>query len=507
MAWESRYICYLRSHFHKQNITNAIYLITFFYLILFSILYTLYGEQGVHQEVAQRETYRIDNVVVNLVDCYFPVSGQYQKTSRCICYLLLIFTIIVRSHGWLAVGAAASVLTYSGVAAIHSVVLFATNNMFHLQSGKSRCEPLPVPGPDAPFLACAGIEDPDIFIIMHIVSSVMLGALPMAAWSTTFRKSASKAILIFWLLLLALGHLFNPLTIVDENFHFQICPKDHVEPLPRFNFQAPLLDAAWSHSFASIVSASHQASPSIKNSSVPACLYSCFATSGYVGRNVQDGIVTTPDGPNPFVKNESEARNALIIFWWAYTLLALLTFFTTEKQDRLPRWVHKQVYRFEYCQKSWATIWMYTNKCKYNTDVMNNGLGRDVGTTSANTLVVTKPYPIKYFHITVLQLVQFFLQLSSLAACVGTILSTEIIEAAEGQTPHLEQEQFATVGQWGCVAVVILVLFAAVVGRFWGGESEHFAVDEMKSWEKEIERDNKTQVGTEDWHWRVGYTW
>ena len=242
-----------------------------------------------------------------------------------------------------------SLCTHFGVAAIHSVVLFATNNRFHLQPVKSRCEPLPIPGSNDPFLACAGIIDPDVFIIMRIVSSIMLGALPMAAWSTTFRKSASKAILMFWLLLLALGHLFNPLTISEENFHFQICPKDYVEPLPRFNFQAPLLDAAWSDSFASIISASHQASPSINNSSVLACLYSCFATSAYVGRNIQDVIVTTPNKPSPFVKNKSEARIAIIIFWWAYTLLALLTFFTTEKQDCLPRWVHKQVYFFEYC--------------------------------------------------------------------------------------------------------------------------------------------------------------
>ena len=150
---------------------------------------------------------------------------------------------------------------------------------------------------------------------------------------------------------------------------------------------------------------------------------------------------------------------------------------------------------------------MCTNKCKYDTDVMDNGMGRDVGTTSANTLAATKPYPLKYSHVTVLQLVQFILQLSSLAACVGTILSTEITEAAEGQVPLLEQEQFAAVGQWSCVAVVILVLFAAVLGQVWGGGFERSAVDEIKSSKKDIERGDKTRVGTEDWHWRVGYTW
>ena len=366
MARESRYICYFRLHSHKQK--NLAYILMFSYLILYSILYSLYGGFGVHQQVAQHDTYRINNVVINRVDCYFPVSSQYEKTPRCICYLLLIFTIIIRNRGWLAVGAAASVLTYSGVAAIHSVVLFATNNRFHLQLVKSRCESLPVPGSSALFLACAGIIDPDIFIIKGIVSCIMLGALPMVAWSTTFRKSASKAILVFWLLLLGLSHLFNPLTIAEENFHFQICPKDYVEPLPRFNLQAPFLDTAWSDSFASIISASHQPSSSIKNSSVPACLYSCFATSAYVGRNTQDVIVTIPAKPSPFVKNDLQARVAIIIFWWAYALLALLTFFTIEKQDRLPRWMHKRVYCFEYYQKLWATVWMWMCKSKCKND-------------------------------------------------------------------------------------------------------------------------------------------
>ena len=122
-------------------------------------------------------------------------------------------------------------------------------------------------------------------------------------------------------------------------------------------------------------------------------------------------------------------------------------------------------------------------------------------------MIATKPNPLKYFRITVLHLVQFILQFSSLAACVGAILSAEITEAAEGQVSLLEREQFAAVGQWSCVAVVVLVLFAAVVGQIWGGGFQRSTVDEIKSLEKDIERGDKTLVGTEDWHWRVGYTW
>ena len=149
-----------------------------------------------------------------------------------------------------------SLCTHSGIVAIHSLILFATNSRLHLYQAKTRCETIPISGSDTQFPACAGVIDPDIIMIMIIMSIVMLGALPIAAWSTTFRNSASKVILMFWLLLLAVGHTFWPLIILDNNFHFQICSKDYVEPLPKTNYQAPLLDDAWSDSFHSLISAS-----------------------------------------------------------------------------------------------------------------------------------------------------------------------------------------------------------------------------------------------------------
>ena len=509
MSFISRCVLCFQRRFHKQSATDAIYIVIFSYLILYSILNTLYVDSGVRQKVAQFDTYDIRNVVFNPVHCSFPFSSQYQKTPRCICYLLLVFTVTIRNHGWLAAGAAASVLTYSGVAAIHSLILFATNNRLHLQQAKTRCESIPTPGSDTQFIACAGIIDPDVSMIVHIVSSVMLGALPLAAWSTTFRKSASKAILMFWLLLLAVGHTFFPLTVLDQNFHFQICPKDYVEPLPKANFQAPPLDDAWSESFHSLISASQQASPFFENSSVPACLYSCFATTAYLGRSSQDIIVYTPDKPNFFVKSASKERLAIIIFWWAYTFLAFLTLFTTEKQDLLPKWIRKRVCSVAYRQRSWMSIWKCKNKKKHATNIVIEGEGRGNDNTTANSLAAAKSHPIKHFQITILQLIQFITQLSSVAAFGGAILYNEIPEEAQ-EGALLDQEQFAAVGQWSCVAVVILVLFAALVGRIWaaderGGGVGIVAAEEIRSLEKGDERRDEEWMGMEEWDWRVGY--
>ena len=431
------------------------------------------------------------------------------QTPRSICYLLLVFTVTIRNQRWLAAGAAASVLTYSGVAAIHSLVLFATNNRLHLQQTKTRCESIPTPGSDTRFVACAGISDPDVSAVVQIVSSVLLGALPMAAWSTTFRKSASKAILMFWLLLLAVGHTSYPLTSTNQNFHFQICPKDYVELLPKTNFQAPILDDAWSESFHSLVLASQKASPIIDNGSVSACLYSCFATTGYIGRSYQDIIVLTARKSSPFLQGASKLRLAIIVFWWAYVFLALLTFFTTERQGRLPKWVFKRICSVEYRQQLWMSNWKCKGTIEHAKSKLNRGQGSVNDTTTATSSAAAKAPSVKHLQITILQLVQFITQLSSVAAFVGATIFDEITgQAQEG--PFLEQEHFAAVGQWGCVAVVLLALFAAVVGRIWVADERRVGVgnvasEGIRSLEKGDERRDEEWMDIEEWDWRVGY--
>jgi len=274
----------------------------------------------------------------------FPPSGQYHKAPRYTFYLLLVFTVIIRNHEWLAVSAAASVLTYTGVAAIHLFILFAANNKFHLLETKSRCESIPFPGAGAPLIACAGIIDPDTSLSMNIVSSAMLGALPIAAWSTTFRKSTSRPILIYWLLLLAVGHLSSTWTVADPNHHFQICSKDNIEPPRGASYQAPLLDQVWRNSLHSLVSTAQQSSQALGNGSSPPCMYSCFVTTDYVGRRVQDIGAYELTSEDVSSQSISENRHHSIMFWWAYTVLALLTLFTVEKPNLVPHWAQKPVF-------------------------------------------------------------------------------------------------------------------------------------------------------------------
>ena len=350
-------IIYLKRQINKRRIINAVYIILFSYLVLYSILTTLYLENEPTLQYEQPSTYDIVKVAVRLVSCTFTISGQYQRTPRLICYVLLIFTVIIRNHEWLAAGAAASVMTYSGVAAIHYIIFFATDNIFNPPNAKTYCDLLPVPGTADPFFACAGVNDPDASKAVDILGSIMLGALPMFALSATFRKSSGNAILTFWLLLLAVGHTFANLALFEPNHHFQICPKDNVKPLPGTGFQPLLLDQSWRDSFHSLVSAPHQNSQFLKGNSSLACIYSCFATTAYIGRKVQDLRVIGLATSGPFIKTGVQNRSSGIVFWWTYTCLAFLTLFSTQKRGLLPKLVHKRVFLLEYCQQALASNW------------------------------------------------------------------------------------------------------------------------------------------------------
>lgn len=495
----------------------------FVYLILFSIFNSLRLQEGLPLKPGQPYHCDVENVAVKLVSCSFSISSYYERTPRCICYLLLVFTVVIRNHEWLAAGAAASVLTYSGVAAIHLIILFATNNKLNVPKAKSHCESLPIPGSSTPFVACAGVSDPDLSLSMTIVGSVMLGALPILAWSTTFRRSTSKVILIFWLLLLAVGHTFYALTEFDTGLHFQICPKDYIQPHPTANYQAPFLDQSWRDSFSSLVSTAQQSSQFPRNDSSPACIYSCFATPGYPGRKTQD--IRVWDGvsvKNPVLKSLETNRLCAVMFWWAYTLLAFLTFFTTEKKQRLPKVFHKLLFSIDYRQQPLASRW----KWKTVTNIAIKGTEDSVITTDSTEATTS----VK-IHITVLKVVQFFTQLISVIAFCGFTIIEETQHAQEWSV--LSQEPFAAIGQWGNLVVVLLVLVAAGLSRIWAGTGAKSGVVEEerrlengieepekgKAWsrrENSLDDDAKSdcwrdgedgdvETEKEDWDWHIGY--
>lgn len=388
-----RNIINAKGAFEKLRSTSFVYMVIFLFLILLSIFNTLITT---NLRPRQPQTYDVEDVVVQLISCSFPLSGQYHKTPRCTFYLLSAFTIIIRNHEWLAVSAAASVLTYTGVAAVHLIILFWLNNEFDLSKAKTHCEYIPLPGAGASILACAGIEDPDIAIAMNIVRSAMLGALPIAVWSTTFRKSTSKPILIYWLLLLAVGHLASTWSVANPNHHFQICSKNRVESLPGPDYQAPLLDQVWRSSLHSLVVTAQQSPRALGNGSSPPCTYSCFATTGYVGRRVQDIGAYELYSEDTSSRSASKTRYNNVLFWWAYTTLALLTLFTERKDNWVPHWAQKPVCSAGYRHRPLASRWAW----KIVTYITITATGSSAATSTA-------------IHVTLLSLVQVTTRLAS----------------------------------------------------------------------------------------------
>ncbi|MCJ1461880.1 hypothetical protein MMC07_000479 [Pseudocyphellaria aurata] len=503
---------------NRQRIMYIVCTLTFSYLILFSVFNTLYLKKtfAVKPDQPNDHDYDIGNVSFKTIGCSFPISGYYAKTPRYICYLLLVFTVVVRHHKWLVAGAAASVLTYSGVAAIHLIILFATNNRLNLPESKSHCEAFPIPGANASFVACAGVTDPDISLSMNVVVSAMLGTLPTVAWSGAFRRSTSKAILMFWLLLLAVGHTAFALTITAPKQAYQICPKDYTEPLPEANFQAPLLDQSWRESFSLLVSMAQQSSHSPRYRSSPACLYSCFATTGYVGRETRDIVVW--DGhrmQHSVLSGRSTHRRAGIAFWWFYTILAFLTIFTTEEKRRLPNWLHKLLFSIEYSRQ------LHESRSKWKT-VTNiiafKGAKDSIVTTDSSEATTSVRIPF-----TVLKVVQLLTQIISAAAFCASVISSEVQSARAWDI--LSKEPFAAVGQWSNLAVVLLVLVAAGVSRIWAGTGAgSTAVGEERRLEEGIEElderipepdkkgfrefdKNGIEASDEDLQWRIGHAW
>ena len=502
------HILFLRPHTIKDRFLNVVYFLLFSELILYSIFTTLYLDI----ESPSSDIYDIENVAVEPIICSFSISSQYQKTPRYICYLLLAATVIIRNYEWLAAGAAASVMTYSGIAAVHVILLFVTNNRFNPPEAKTRCEQLPFPGVDDIFLACAGVDDPDIGVAVSIVSNIMLGALPMAALSTTFRISTGRVILMFCLLLLAVSHTFQNLMWYDPNLHFQVCPKGAIEPPPGPDFQAPFLDQSWYESLNTLVSTAQQTSQPNGSTSSSPCIYSCFASTAYIGRSQRDiGVFHTIGFDGPFIKTTAENRISGIAFWWLYTLLAFLTIFTTNERRHLPKWMYKRVHSLERYQQALASRW----ERRHGTNIA----------MMDTSVAATEP---RRSIITIFTLIQTIIQFVGVAVFCGAVVSQEVPGTLKWS--KLEREPFAAVGQWGNLAVVLLVLLAALIKRMWSSRETNNAAVTAWRLEKGGKRsDNLNEVsagngsieiiesewecGTDDcietrqvdWDWRIGY--
>ena len=470
----------LRSHLGRLRIKNDGIALGIIRFVIFGFLgvFGMFSIVGSFNRPSPPVDHKSINLAVKKVTCSFYISDYYAKTPRYICYLLLVFTIVIRNHQWLAAGAAASVLTYSGVAAIHLIILSIRS---------ISCDSRLISSSSTSFVdACVDVINPDVSLSVAITTSVMMGVLPVISWSKTFRRSTSKAILLLWFSLLAIGNLINfaaTLTGAEPSGeHYQICPKDDIEPLPKVNFQAPFLNQTWDDSFSELVSTAQQFSQLPRNSSSPACIYSCFAPAAYLGRKDQNIIVwDSVLVPNPVVKNDTALLYYGCTLFLTYTFIALLTLCTTSSEGLLTKGLRK--ISIEYSRQPGSSRW------KGNIAIKRTRASVTTDSSEATTLVKK--------HVTMSKVVEFVTQFVSFGALCCNIIFQEMQNSQAWE--YLSQESFAAVGQWSNLAVVLLVLVAAGLGRILSGEGERrpeegFELDDRRDGEDE-----------EDWDWRVGY--
>lgn len=390
----------------------------------------------------QRDSHQYINtstIVARQVACVLPRSGHYCVYQRYIYYILLLSTIIItlvfkQDHGlWLASGAAATSLSYSGVAAVHQMLIFG----FGLRTQRySICESFPLPGTSDILPLCQGLDDLDRDTACTIVGAGLLAILPMAAWSRVFKQAAAKPILVLWTLLMASSHVFCAVSKTETTVHYQICPAGLVDDLPGIAYQAAQLTDQWRLRYSDMASNISSGSAS----GLGNCLYSCFSPYGYPLRAGRD-IAVLDNTNSAFNQTPSLSSRRLGVAFWAiylvFSIIALLEHFHGSGIWRPFNFVLTPLHR-------WCPL-----------------LKEEINSRAA-WRAFCKTYSLRLTFMRLLaHVVIHFPRFLSAVMFIGYII---FLEWTHWDAP--ESEPLAAVGQFGALVVVLLVCFATVFCRF-----------------------------------------
>ena len=238
------------------------------------------------------------------IDCSYPISGGYGRGPRYVYYFLVFLAVVVRRKTWTFSVALASVMTYSGAAAVHAIILATIQTdlvpqyMFDnietvLAGGNSSTGTLVKSTPETwrefglwlPVLPMVWDGDGDA--VFAIVGIAFLVVTPMQTWSRTFDRSDGKAVLLLWSLLLSVGMicaLVNKAYISFRTFpQLRFCPlqpSQANDTLPLTNGGVDPIGGVWDrmdryHWNKTVTSYFSNSTTSIAN----ICIYPCFDTA------------------------------------------------------------------------------------------------------------------------------------------------------------------------------------------------------------------------------------
>lgn len=401
---------------------RALLAFVFVCLLAFSILGIFFLYQPSPSRQMQMESYRTEFMTAIPVNCVYPASGQYGRPLKYSFYVLTIAVVLLRHHEWLAAGAAVTVMTYAGVAAIHAIRFAIQCNRLNQPKSHSRCYYFPAIGLPNGLPICAGIYDPDYDEANIIVGAGLLAALPMAKWSKTFyKKPAREACLLVWLLLLAVGHVCYLFTVTNPNRHYQTCPAGIMQPLPNSNYSPISIDNKMVNETLS----------KITRGLGTTCFTSCFV-SPYSGRSSNNIVVY--GGPDMEVDQYSGYRALGIAFWLIYATLAFVAIIAG-------RWSPQR-----YRQPDTTGPDHTRSMCKTLQDFIGNVRNGGI---------------LFYFRDkTKIEVVEFAIRIISACSFLAFILYCEYQDRNQ-----IFEESFSAVGQWGAIAAIFMVILAAVLIR------------------------------------------
>jgi hypothetical protein len=163
------------------------------------------------------------NAIRNIIDCSYPLSGQYDHLPRILFYVSLVVSVLFRRFPVIATAALGSVMTYSTVAAIHLFVLLGLykfgqpdENTSQLAHGLSAW--------DSNTAVTGG--DIDVWGIMPVISASAVMLTPIMAFSNTFRSHRARALVIYWAIIIfvAMALLYAKVLYNGTDWNIDIIP-------------------------------------------------------------------------------------------------------------------------------------------------------------------------------------------------------------------------------------------------------------------------------------------
>jgi hypothetical protein len=218
-----------------------------------------------------------DFVAFKDVECVFPISGQYRMSSRISFYALVLFVIIFRRKDWLAAGAAATCMIYSGTAPVHAMALVPS-------LGQATVSVL---DGNVTFLNGSGVavtaiaQDLDNHGTIAILGAGLLATFPVAMFSTQFRHSGAVPALILWIFLLYVGFVCSVISNFEPNRstsgsipQYRFCSPGYKDTLPFSGTPARIINNNWNQTIWTYFT-----NPTVNS---PNCIYPCLSSTYFL---------------------------------------------------------------------------------------------------------------------------------------------------------------------------------------------------------------------------------